>query len=459
MLDKRIVIYNPLKSGVVDELNSLIKNHFREQTSVKIVEDTNTSLDLNDADIMFILLDRCTEPSIFTKIEPIFQIRKHIPQIAVLGCDHNCSDCPLLKKVGWNFISLPMKPHDVILNINRYSSFYYDRNYEDLSRTLKNHASLNILQGNSPAMLEVKNKLLQVAQYNINVFLQGETGTGKELCAKILHFCSDRSGQPFVPLNCGAVPGELFENELFGHKKGAYTNADSNQMGMIGSAQNGTLFLDEIESLSDAAQVKLLRFLEEKKYKPLGDPGYKEVNIRIITAAKNNLQDLVRNGKFREDLYYRINVVQIDLPSLRNRREDIPLLTNYFIERYSTIYPKKITGLTSLALLKLLNYHWPGNVRELENSIQEAVVTTSSEWIEAHNIVLDKIHSTQSTSFEPLNIAKQKHIKEFEKTYLENLLEVNHGNVSKSAKLANKDRRSFCRLMKKYNINPAHYRK
>jgi two-component system, NtrC family, response regulator GlrR len=460
MANINVLIYNPLKSYVADELYEIITRHFESQISVQLIDSSDISLDNRETDLVFIILDQCTGEGISELFNKVHSSKVPVPQVAVLGCDKECSDCPLLQKVGWNFITIPLKPQDVILNIKRYSSFFTCPRYHDFTRVLKNQAMLNILQGQSPPMMEVKNKLLQVAPYNINVLLQGETGTGKELCAKIIHFCSDRSNKPFVPVNCGAVPGELFENELFGHKKGAYTNADSNEIGMIASAQNGTLFLDEIESVSDSAQVKLLRFLEEKRYKPLGDPGYKEADVRIITAVKNNLQELVRKGKFREDLYFRINVVQIDLPPLHKRRDDIPLLVNYFIERYSTIYTKSIIGLTSLALLKLLNYPWPGNVRELENSIQEAVVTCDSKWIDVSNINLNKINNDEfDNTIEPLNVAKQKHIKEFEKTYLENVLEVNKGNISKSAKLARKDRRSFCRLMKKYNIDPAHYRK
>jgi two-component system, NtrC family, response regulator GlrR len=459
MKNINILIYNPLQSDIASELEGIIERNFESQTIVHINGNTDILPDAGEIDIIFIILDQCTGPEIPSRFENILRSYKQIPQIAILGCDRECNDCPLFEKIGWNFITIPLKPQDVILNIKRYSSFFSEPCYDDFSRVLKNQAILNILQGHSSKMMEVKNKLLQIAPYNINLFLQGETGTGKELCAKIIHFCSDRSDHPFVPVNCGAIPGELFENELFGHKRGAYTNADSNEMGLIGSAEKGTLFLDEIESLSDSAQVKLLRFLQERKYKPLGDPNYKDADVRIITAATNNLRELVRNGEFREDLYFRINVVQIDLPPLCKRREDIPLLANYFINRYSTMYPKSVTALTSLALLKLLNYHWPGNVRELENCIQEAVVTASSDWIDAKDIVINKMAAGRSENIEPLNIAKQKHIKEFEKTYLENLLEVNKGNISKSAKLAHKDRRSFWRLIKKYDIDPENYRK
>lgn len=459
MKNINILIYNPLKSKIAQELDNIFTEH-SSPISVQKIESFDLSVEDKDINLIFIILSHCNGIDIPLQIEQILSSKKQVPQIAVLGCEQKCNDCPLLHKIGWDFISIPLKPKDVILTINRYSAFYKSCRYHDFARVLKNNAILNILQGNSSLMMEVKHKLLQVAPYNINVFLQGETGTGKELCAKIIHFCSDRSDKPFVPVNCGALPGDLFENELFGHKKGAYTNADSNEMGMIGSAQHGTLFLDEIESLSPAGQVKLLRFLEEKKYKPLGDPSYREADVRIITAAKDNLEKLVRKGKIREDLYYRINVVQISLPPLNKRLEDIPLLVNYFIERFSLIYNKSITGITSLALLKLFNYCWPGNVRELENCIQEAIVTSDNEWIDVSDITLNKISNAESPNIiEPLTITKQNYIKKFERTYLDKILEVNKGNISKSAKLAQKDRRSFIRLMKKYNINPAQYKK
>jgi DNA-binding NtrC family response regulator len=207
----------------------------------------------------------------------------------------------------------------------------------------------------------------------------------------MIHFLSDRSKNSFIPVNCGAIPTELFENELFGHKKGAYTNAESTETGLIAEADKGILFLDEIESLPQLMQVKLLRFLEEKKYKPLGQSNYITSNVRIIAAVKENLRNKVKSNQFREDLFYRLNVLNIKLPSLKERKEDIPILVSHFINLFSKLHNKKKIGVKPLAMMKMLHYNWDGNIRELQNVIQKAVIMNVTGWIEEDNLDINKI--------------------------------------------------------------------
>ncbi len=336
----------------------------------------------------------------------------------------------------------------------------------DIVKTqLKTNITNDLLKGRSPHINEIMFKMAQVAPYEVNVLIRGETGCGKELVSKIIHFLSPRSQKPFIPVNCGAIPKELFENELFGHRKGAYTHASNNQKGLIQSAQGGTLFLDEVESLPGAAQVKLLRFLEEKKYKPLGQSQYLSADVRIIAAAKENLWMMVKEKKFREDLFYRLNVFQIKLLPLRERQEDISVLAEFFIERYTLLYKKDVRGVTPQAMFKLLQHEWPGNVRELENVIRGAVIRNTSGYLQMDEIEINHFEDApenrqrpDESLLQPLRQAKNELIKKFEKKYLSNLMLMNNGNISKAAKFAKKERSEFCRLLKKYDINANSYR-
>jgi DNA-binding NtrC family response regulator len=249
----------------------------------------------------------------------------------------------------------------------------------------------------------------------------------------------------------------LFENELFGHKKGAYTHASSSEIGLINSANHGTLFLDEIESLPKHSQVKLLRFLEEKKYRPLGQTNLYHSDARIIFASNSNLSDLVESGKFRADLFYRVSVVNIFLTPLTKRREDIPLLAQHFIEKYSKLYGKKILGLRPDAILAMVNYSWPGNVRELQNVLQETIVLSNDQWIEKQQLKF-KSRRSDSYIFSNFHDAKELIINNFEKDYLSYMLKTFQGNVTKASLFAGKDRREFYRLVRKHNINLDQFR-
>ena len=366
----------------------------------------------------------------------------------------------LLRKFVWNFFIYPFRKEEIFLTINWYCNkhFNLNQNIQAVYSSLKKHAAFDLFKGESKKSLEIKEKILKIAQFDVTVLINGETGTGKELCAKMIHFLSDRAKNPFVPVNCGAVPAELFENELFGHKKGAYTNAESNENGLIAEANNGTLFLDEVESLPELMQVKLLRFLEDKKYKPLGQSQYILSNVRIIAAAKKNLWERVKKNQFREDLFYRLNVLNLNLPPLQERQQDIPLLISFFIDRFSKLYNKEIKNVEPLAIMKMLHYEWAGNIRELQNVIQEAVILNSTGSINEDELNL-RASSKKFNSIGTFKSAKENSVSDFEKSYLNNLLASFKGNLTKASIFAKKDRRALGRLLKKYKLDPSTYRK
>ncbi|MDY0038791.1 MAG: sigma-54 dependent transcriptional regulator [Desulforhabdus sp.] len=312
------------------------------------------------------------------------------------------------------------------------------------------------LIGKSVAFLEQMNKIPLVAKCDSSVLISGETGTGKELCAQSIHHLSLRDRGPFVPINCGAIPTELAENELFGHKKGAFTGAGNSNHGLICEAEGGTLFLDEIDSLPQLAQIKLLRFLQEKTYRPLGSPKEYKANVRVIAATGIENELVVKSGRLRQDLFYRLNVISLRLPPLRERREDIPLLSRFFLKKYATRLGKEVFDVSSKALQKLLFYDWPGNVRELEHVIERAVVFTENKVIEDIDISLANF--SDAVLWRPFKEAKEECIKEFERTYIEKLLFVHRGNISKAARIAQKHRRAFWELIRKHEIDVQRYK-
>lgn len=312
---------------------------------------------------------------------------------------------------------------------------------------------LSQLVGEDPVFVALKQKLpLVAARQAVAVLLSGETGTGKELCAQAIHYLSARAGKPFLPVNCGAVPVDLFESEFFGHQKGAFTGAWAAQTGLVKEAEEGTLFLDEIESLSLTAQVKLLRFIENHTYYSLGSAKPRQADVRIIAATNLDLGENVRHETFRADLFYRLAVMNLSLPPLRERRADIPLLVDHFWLQYAARPEDSERRLSPRAMEALCQYSWPGNVRELENVIQQLVVLSDSRTIEPEDLPIPVSLPDKSLPTQSFNQARAQVIATFEKTYVSELLRNNHGNVSHAAKAANKERRSFGRLIKKYHL-------
>lgn len=328
---------------------------------------------------------------------------------------------------------------------------------EQTKKNLVHHFGMRQFIGEAPSFLAIIEKIPRVAACNVTVLLTGETGTGKEMCARAIHYMSDRANKPFVPINCGSIPTELFENELFGHEPGAFTDARQSRRGMIAEAEGGTLFLDEVDSLPLPVQVKLLRLLQERQYRPLGGQ-YRKADIRVIAATNQNLRAKLQVGAFREDLFYRLKVVTLHLPQLRDRREDILPLANYFLRGSCQEYNRPMKEFSAGATQKLRAHTWSGNVRELENVVHQAVVMVSATIIRARDLQLTSEfpESSEMPAGESFKVAKARVIEEFERTYLEETLVSCEGNISKAARRARKDRRSFFALLKKYDLAPNH---
>lgn len=456
-----VLVFNPVQCEGSQEISNIISSETHCQCTVVEEGEVKSAASPGRPDLIFVYLQCCEEKERKVLYEKFFQDFSMIPCVGIVNCGSSCDHCPVLQKHIWNFITPPVTKADIVLNLQK---FLFDNPGElpqRINSVIKEKIGFNLLQGRSAGLLKTKEKICRIAPYDVNVLLCGETGTGKELSARLIHFLSPRSQKPFIAVNCGAIPRDLFENELFGHKKGAYTHAEFSETGLVDAAQGGTLFLDEVEALSESAQVKLLRFLEEKKYKPLGQSEYRSADVRVIAAAKEYLWERVQKGQFREDLFYRLNVTRVNLPPLRERIEDIPVLAEYFINRYSALYHKSIEGIKPAALLAMLHHHWPGNVRELENVMQEAVVTAASGWIGAEDVDLNKLGKVAKSGQNGLlsfKTAKQKNLENFERSYLQNLMSISKGNITAAAKFAKKDRRAFCRLLKKYDIDAQEYR-
>ena len=324
---------------------------------------------------------------------------------------------------------------------------------------IKSRFGLEALVGESKSFIQALEKIPPLAQSDATILITGETGTGKELVAQAIHYRSGRQGKPFIPVNCGALPDNIFENELFGHVKGAFTDASFSEKGLVGEAEGGTIFLDEVDVLSPTAQVKLLRFLQDREYRPVGSSRNLIADVRILAAANVELRDQVQAKKFREDVYYRLNTLSISLPPLRERTEDIPILADHFLARHASPSHQELLRLSPPALQKLLAYPWPGNVRELEGTIQRSVILTSNSVLQPDDIDLPVSAKGKVSEGASFRHAKAQAIEQFERAYLTSVLNSHRGNITWAAKQAGKERRSFQRLLRKYGLEGQIFRK
>jgi DNA-binding NtrC family response regulator len=384
------------------------------------------------------------------------QGRRHIPVLFYLPEPVSGADEELLLTVVDDFILKPLNLKSLLLRVRRLERGAAERaqEAEQANKSLIHHFGMKQFVGEAPSFLAVIEKIPRVGARDIAVLLTGDTGTGKEMCARAIHYMSERANKPFVAINCGSIPTDLFENELFGHEQGAFTDARRAQRGLIAEAEGGTLFLDEVNSLAPLAQVKLLRFLQDQQYKPLGTAQHRQANVRVIAASNQNLQQLVREHSFREDLYYRLNIVSMRLPTLSERHEDIMLLAMHFLKRAAGEYHSPAHKFSRDAVQKLISYKWPGNVRELENIVRQAVVMCEWDVIRASQLQISlwPLAATNAPVKESFKAAKARMIESFERDYLNEILSACDGNISKAAREAKKDRRAFFALLKKYGM-------
>jgi DNA-binding NtrC family response regulator len=311
------------------------------------------------------------------------------------------------------------------------------------------------LLGSSEAFQYARAQIERVAKVDAPLLIEGETGTGKEMAARAVHYLGDRKDRAFVPINCGALAETLVESELFGHERGAFTDAKVASLGLVNEAGGGTLFLDEVDSLSLKAQVALLRFLQDGSYRRVGGSSTRQSDVRIVVASNANLHELVEARRFRKDLLYRINVLSLYMPALRERGEDTLELAHMFLLRLGDHYDRPQVRIAATSIHLIRSYPWPGNVRELENVVQRAFLLSDSNEIDLASAILQS-RGAPKASTEPtvFRAAKQQALREFERQYVSQLLQKTNGNLTKAALLAGQDRSAFGRLVRKHSLSP-----
>jgi len=361
----------------------------------------------------------------------------------------------LLAAGAFDFVAAPFAIGELRARIRRALGLTHateskcDQSFSDLR--------IRDLIGTSGAFLRQTSKLPLLAANDVGVLLLGETGTGKEVFAQAIHYLSARASRPWVAVNCAAIPTDLIESELFGHVRGAYTTAHTARKGLVSEAEGGTLLLDEIDCLSYGAQAKLLRFLQEKEFRPVGSNATCRADVRVIATSNSRLDELSAKGTFRRDLYFRLNVLSVTLPPLRERQEDIPLLALHFIQRFSHAFNRRVSGLAPVALRRLMGYTWPGNVRELKHVIERAVLLSNGSMLGCSDLELPD-EDSRPVAEESFRAAKARVVQSFERAYIEQVLSTCAGNVSHAARMAKKNRRAFWELLRKYRIDPQPFR-
>jgi len=356
---------------------------------------------------------------------------------------------------------------ELAYRLHRISLTHSESSNSVLTHSSKVWTDLNLI-GTSKVFKNVRSIISRAAICDAAVLIEGETGCGKEMVARAIHYLSCRKDYPFIPINCGAIPDHLIENELFGHEKGAYTDAKQSYVGSLEQADKGTLFLDEIEALSTKGQVTLLRFIEEKIIKPLGAKKSKEINVRIIAASNTSLENLIKQDLFRKDLLYRLNLLYVYLPPLNKREGDIQYLAEFFMQKYRRLYQQPLKQIHPDTEDWMIGYDWPGNVRELENFIHRAFLISEDKYVrpeqqdsskESSNSRRKLLERRQSFDFDAsFSDAKSNVIEYFEKQYLSRLITRSKGNVTLAADVAQKERRALGKLLKKHDIDPGRYR-
>jgi two-component system response regulator GlrR len=360
-----------------------------------------------------------------------------------------------MKKGAYSYLTKPFDPRDLLFHIekaleNRRLTSEINR----LKGLLEEREKFTDIVMRSEKMRRVMEAVTRVAKTDSTVYIHGESGTGKELIAKAIHLASERKEKSFVAINCAALPETLLESQLFGHEKGSFTGAVRSTKGLFTQAHEGTIFLDEIGDMPLSIQSKLLRVLQEKQFYPVGGEKPAVVDVRVIVATQKDLESQAKQGLFREDLFYRIHVIPLHLPPLRERKEDIPPLVEHFLKKFNQRTRKEIKGLTPAAMQRIMLYDWPGNVRELENTVEYAVAMVQQDVI-PEDLILQTKTITSPGALGPLREARDN----FERGYLISLLRLCQGNVSKAAKLAGKYRADFYDLIEKHNLEIDQFRK
>ena len=427
-----------------------------EVTATSIEEEALEALKEQVFDLAIVDLQLAHQDGI-SLMETFHQIKPDMPVVILTAHGSIESAVEAMKKGAYSYLTKPFDAQELLLQIrialeNRRLTSEVKR----LETLLEENYGFSNIVARSEKMRSLLEEVSQIAKTESTVYIHGESGTGKELIAKAIHMASERKNKAFVAINCAALPEGLLESRLFGHEKGAFTGAVKSTKGLFTQAHEGTIFLDEIGDMPLGIQAMLLRVLQERQFYPVGSEKLVEVDVRVIVATNKDLEAMVKQGLFREDLFYRIHVIPVSLPPLRERKEDIPLLAEHFREKFSRQMNKGIKGLSPSAMQKMMLYDWPGNVRELENTLEYAVAITQQDII-TEDLILQQTKGVVASSpvLQPLKEARNA----YEKNYLIQLLEICKGNISSAAKLAGKYRADFYDLLKKHDLKAEDFKK
>jgi len=455
--------YTPTILIVDDEekIRKLLKLNLRHDYRVIVSGNVSDAMNhLQNASIDLVLTDlKLPDEDGITMLQKVKAFDSSIPVVLMTAYGTVENAVEAMKLGAYDYLLKPVKMKEMVVTIQKALSYrtLLTENIR-LKRELEGIYNFKNVVCASPQMQKIMELVRQVADSKATVLIQGDTGTGKELIATMIHLSSDRASRSFIPINCSAIPENLIESEFFGHEKGAFTSAVAQKKGKFELAHGGTLFLDEISEMPISLQPKLLRALEDQSFTRVGGVVPIQVDVRIIAASNRDLKNDVESGHFRKDLYYRLKVISIMLPPLRERREDIAPLISFFLRKHASDAHGKISGISSGALSILENYNWPGNVRELENVILRAMVLVKDGRIDIDHL------PDELMGIAPLNImnneglklakkkAKQKAALEIEKKFVANVLKRSGGNISKAAREISMDRRQFQAMMKRCGI-------
>jgi DNA-binding NtrC family response regulator len=447
-----------LKRTLEPDLNCTVATALSGEEAVRVIQEQQ--IDLVLADIKM--------PDM-NGLELLGHIRRERPWLTVvLMTAFGCIELAVqaIKAGAYDFITKPFDHDGLVLMLTKaLERSRLLRENLRLQRCVQTEAAFANLVGRSRAMQRVYETIQMVAKTDLTVLITGESGTGKDLTARAIHAASDRSRQPFVVVNCPAVPENILESELFGYRKGAFTHATQNKIGMFQEAHGGTIFLDEIGDISNPIQTKLLRVLQEKEIKPLGDTRSIQVDVRVVASTNRNLEEKIRHGEFREDLYYRLNVLPIVLPPLRERREDIPVLADHLLAKRCAELGKPPKTLSPELMDLFLKLPWEGNVRQMENIILRGILFAPREQIRPEDVGLGLVTGAAPPVVDsglqqpPYRQAKEDALRRFHAEYLQNLLEATCGNVSQAAQNCGMERQGLQQIMRRYGIRAEDFRR
>lgn len=451
MSNEKILVIDD-DASILEVIQMRLKAWDYQVTIARNSGEANTALSSIAFNLAIIDL-RLAEEDGLSLMEEILRSYPKLPIIILTAHGSIESAVEAMSKGAYSYITKPFNNEELsILIKNALERQRLTQEIEHLRSRLDEQHNFKHIISKNRKMQGIFELISRISKTDCTVSIYGESGTGKEMIARAIHHNSNRSKGPFIATNCGAIPEGLLENELFGHIRGAYTDAYESKEGLFTQADGGTIFLDEIGNTSPTLQVKLLRVLQEREIKPVGGTKTIKINVRVIAASNTDLQKAVNDGVFREDLFYRIHVVPIYLPPLRERKDDIPLLATYFMTEFCKALNKDILEFTPAAIQRLTLYDWPGNIRELKNKVEHAVIMANKNVITPEDLFTNT--NTLKNTFNSFKDAKER----FEREYIENLLKINNGNVTNASKMAKRYRADIYKLIKKYNLNPENYK-